>query len=203
MGCYSNDNAKQTEVQSNSATDIQSTPSRLDYCNRFQGRFRPRLRNLRLAVACESVNWNWPGDSSVGASSTVQLVIGKAVVDPVQVPAFQVGNVALTCTQVPAQLIQRLALRVHLGSDDLLVFLKRDGAFLLVMDGRPLPTRSYRGGVASDDSGHLNIRMARPAGIEPTTTCLEGRCSIQLSYGRGQLKTTRRRHSTQARLRRD
>jgi hypothetical protein len=29
-------------------------------------------------------------------------------------------------------------------------------------------------------------RMVRPAGIEPTTTCLEGRCSIQLSYGRSQ-----------------
>ena len=26
--------------------------------------------------------------------------------------------------------------------------------------------------------------MARPAGLEPTTLCLEGRCSIQLSYGR-------------------
>jgi hypothetical protein len=26
--------------------------------------------------------------------------------------------------------------------------------------------------------------MARPAGIEPTTHCLEGSCSIQLSYGR-------------------
>jgi hypothetical protein len=24
--------------------------------------------------------------------------------------------------------------------------------------------------------------MASPAGFEPTTTCLEGRCSIQLSY---------------------
>ena len=27
--------------------------------------------------------------------------------------------------------------------------------------------------------------MVRPAGIEPTTHCLEGSCSIQLSYGRG------------------
>jgi hypothetical protein len=26
--------------------------------------------------------------------------------------------------------------------------------------------------------------MARPEGIEPPTLCLEGRCSIQLSYGR-------------------
>jgi hypothetical protein len=27
--------------------------------------------------------------------------------------------------------------------------------------------------------------MATPAGLEPATTCLEGRCSIQLSYGVG------------------
>ena len=27
-------------------------------------------------------------------------------------------------------------------------------------------------------------RVARPAGFEPATTCLEGRCSVQLSYGR-------------------
>ena len=26
--------------------------------------------------------------------------------------------------------------------------------------------------------------MARPEGIEPPTLCFEGRCSIQLSYGR-------------------
>jgi hypothetical protein len=29
--------------------------------------------------------------------------------------------------------------------------------------------------------------MVRPAGIEPTTHCLEGSCSIQLSYGRNQV----------------
>jgi hypothetical protein len=33
-------------------------------------------------------------------------------------------------------------------------------------------------------SGKLLKRMARPAGIEPATTSLEGWCSIQLSYGR-------------------
>ena len=27
-------------------------------------------------------------------------------------------------------------------------------------------------------------KVARPLGFEPRTTCLEGRCSIQLSYGR-------------------
>ena len=27
-------------------------------------------------------------------------------------------------------------------------------------------------------------RMARPAGLEPATLCLEGRCSVRLSYGR-------------------
>ncbi len=29
-----------------------------------------------------------------------------------------------------------------------------------------------------------NLEMARPAGLEPATPCLEGRCSIRLSYGR-------------------
>ena len=28
------------------------------------------------------------------------------------------------------------------------------------------------------------MTLARPAGFEPATSCLEGTCSIQLSYGR-------------------
>ena len=31
---------------------------------------------------------------------------------------------------------------------------------------------------------YQNRQMARPAGLEPATTRLEGGCSIQLSYGR-------------------
>jgi hypothetical protein len=32
--------------------------------------------------------------------------------------------------------------------------------------------------------GFLQGKMARPEGLEPPTLCFEGRCSIQLSYGR-------------------
>jgi hypothetical protein len=31
--------------------------------------------------------------------------------------------------------------------------------------------------------GFANFLMAIPAGLEPATPCLEGRCSIRLSYG--------------------
>jgi hypothetical protein len=34
--------------------------------------------------------------------------------------------------------------------------------------------------------------VARPAGIEPATAGLEGRCSIQLSYGRLQINSLQR-----------
>jgi hypothetical protein len=57
---------------------------------------------------------------------------------------------------------------------------------------------------------HLNIRpfanrnckwkVARPARFERTTVRLEGGCSIQLSYGRGQQDISRRRARAQARL---
>jgi hypothetical protein len=59
-------------------------------------------------------------------------------VGPVHVLAFQARDVALACTQVPAQLVKIFPLRIHFGSDDLLVFLKCDGAFLFVVDGGPL-----------------------------------------------------------------
>ena len=42
--------------------------------------------------------------------------------------------------------------------------------------------------------------MARPARFERTTACLEGRCSIQLSYGRGQQDISGRGTRAQARL---
>jgi hypothetical protein len=32
--------------------------------------------------------------------------------------------------------------------------------------------------------GWTLVRVARPEGFEPPTLCLEGRCSIRLSYGR-------------------
>src|SRR3989344_3053025 len=35
-----------------------------------------------------------------------------------------------------------------------------------------------------DESACSTLKLARPAGVEPATTSLEGWCSIQLSYGR-------------------
>ena len=42
--------------------------------------------------------------------------------------------------------------------------------------------------------------MARPLGFEPKTLCLEGRCSIQLSYGRNWRNISGRGAQAQARL---
>ena len=41
--------------------------------------------------------------------------------------------------------------------------------------------KSFEG---SENRWKLLILLVRPAGFEPATLCLEGRCSIQLSYGR-------------------
>src|SRR5579862_7523502 len=38
--------------------------------------------------------------------------------------------------------------------------------------------------VAVATSIQLVLNLARPEGLEPPTLCFEGRCSIQLSYGR-------------------
>ena len=47
--------------------------------------------------------------------------------------------------KVPAQLIHRFAFGIHLGGDDSLMFFKRDDAFFLVVDGRPLPAGNNDG----------------------------------------------------------
>ena len=52
----------------------------------------------------------------------------------VHVLAFQTGNVTLARAQVPAQLVKSFPFGIHLGSDDLLVFLKGDGALVSVAD---------------------------------------------------------------------
>jgi len=57
---------------------------------------------------------------------------------PVHVLAFEVRDVALTAAQMPAQLVKRLPLRVHLGGDDALMFFRRDASFLLEFHFRPL-----------------------------------------------------------------
>jgi hypothetical protein len=65
--------------------------------------------------------------------------------------------------------------------------------------------RSRRERRAPAEGTRTRSRPARLAGLEPATTGLEGRCSIQLSYRRGLVPTTtyatptRSRHSVTSR----
>lgn len=47
----------------------------------------------------------------------------------------------------------------------------------------------------SCESFAVNANLTRPAGLEPATLGLEGRCSIQLSYGRINLKIKNQDHA--------
>ncbi len=78
------------------------------------------------------------------------------------------------------------------GPQPFLASLKTDPAFLLWNLSHPswfywihVLTRKVGPTIPDSYNGFNGRRkMARPAGIEPATHCLEGSCSIQLSYGR-------------------
>jgi hypothetical protein len=40
------------------------------------------------------------------------------------------------------------------------------------------------------------LKLARPAGFEPATRCLEGSCSVRLSYGRSEISLHAEDHMT-------
>jgi hypothetical protein len=66
------------------------------------------------------------------------------------------------------------------------------GSVLVVLLGVTIWLIVRVGSRAVEDDGELlpdvslQHKLARPAGIEPATPALEGQCSIQLSYGRGE-----------------
>ncbi len=57
-------------------------------------------------------------------------------------------------------------------------------------DERPILDRGTKGGRSRKDA---SIRVACPAGVEPATYCLEGSCSIQLSYGQRESRSKRQK----------
>ena len=74
------------------------------------------------------------------------------------------------------------------------------------MQSKRVGVRDIQSGWPSATARKLTLQndeakeMARPLGFEPKTLCLEGRCSIQLSYGRNRKDTKGWLASAQARL---
>ena len=65
--------------------------------------------------------------------------IGDRLIAPINVFAFQIRDVGLRATKMPAQLIKAASLGVFLPVDDLLMFIERDGAFRLKTNFWPQP----------------------------------------------------------------
>jgi len=80
---------------------------------------------------------------------------------PVNILALQIGDVALTAAQMPAQLIKHFSFEIFFGGDDVLMLLKRDGALGFEFDGRPLAFRQNRGGKPI----HVNGEIVHPPQI--------------------------------------
>ncbi len=61
--------------------------------------------------------------------------------------------------------------------------LRSKGANYSASEGARL-TNPPPANISRERNARISQKMVRPAGLEPTTPGLEGRCSIQLSYGR-------------------